>query len=320
MMTDTEAETDPLIDPRGLWAAKLEKMTAESGYFHQLGANHFGFFLDEGTTLLVTFESLSSVLARPAQLPLAFDQAKANGWSLLTLIADGETWFRDPAIYAFFDRQVDDAFFEDFDRVLFYGAGMGGYAACAYSVAAPGAQVLALNPRATLDPSQTRWDNRSRLASRLDFTSRYGYAPDMLEGCARATVIHDPVIVPDAMQAALFRAPYITRLSARNMGEALEPHFVATEILPPLIEQAMAAKLTTESFSKLWRVRRNYLPYLKNLLSLSEQAGRSGHERMICNSVLQRVRAPRFVKRLARLNALENRDEADDSATMHTED
>ena len=82
----------------------------------------------------------------------------------------------------------------------------------------------------------------------------------------------------------------------------------------------MAAKLTTESFSKLWRVRRNYLPYLKNLLSLSEQAGRSGHERMICNSVLQRVRAPRFVKRLARLNALENRDEADDSATMHTED
>ena len=58
MMTDTEAETDPLIDPRGLWAAKLEKMTAESGYFHQLGANHFGVFLDEGTTLLVTFESL----------------------------------------------------------------------------------------------------------------------------------------------------------------------------------------------------------------------------------------------------------------------
>ena len=37
-------------------------------------------------------------------------------------------------------------------------------------------------------------------------------------------------------------------------------------------------------------------------------------------TVLQRVRAPRFVKRLARLNALENRDEADDSATMHTED
>lgn len=302
-MTEIEVETQPQTELRAPWAARMEELTAEAGYLHTLGSKHFGFFVDEGTSLLVTFDTLGNILAQPDQLPWAYQQAKANGWSLLTLIADGETWFRDPAVYAFFDRQVEDAFFEDFDRVVFYGSGMGGYAACAYSVAAPGAQVLALNPRATLDPAQTRWDNRSRVASRLDFTSRYGYAPDMLEGCAHATLIHDPVIAAEAMQAALFRAPYITRLSARNMGDALEAHFIATGILPTLIERAMAADLTAQNFSQLWRVRRNYLPYLKNLLTIAEQSGRIGHERMICNSVVQRVRAPRFVKRLARLNA-----------------
>jgi hypothetical protein len=303
--TETDLKSAPKNAPVADWAARLEEMTAETGYFHTLGAKHFGFFVDDGTTLLVTFESLGKILASPDQLPLGYQQAKANGWSLLTLIADGETWFRDPAVYAFFDRQVDDAFFEDFDHVLFYGAGMGGYAACAYSVAAPGSQVLALNPRATLDPAQTSWDSRSREAGRLDFTSRYGYAPDMLEGCAHATVIHDPQIQAEAMQAALFRAPYITRLCARHMGDVLEDHFSTAQILSKLIDQAMAGRLTALSFAKLWRIRRNYLPYLKSLLAIAEREGRKGHERMICNSVVQRIRAPRFVKRLARLKTAE---------------
>jgi hypothetical protein len=301
-MSDTTITIAPTPDARTEWVARLEQVTEESGYFYNLGQRHYAFFADEGTTLLVTFETLSNVMATPDQLPAVHDFARKHGWSLLTIIADGETWYRDPAVYAFFDRQVDDCFFEDFDRVLFYGAGMGGYAACAFSVASPGAQVLALNPRATLDPAQTRWDTRSRRASRLDFTSRYGYAPDMLEGCDHATVIHDPQIDAEAMQAALFRAPYITRLSARYLGDGLEPHFAQMGILSALVDQAMAGTLTPRSYARLWRARRNYLPYLKAILDLAERGGHTRRERMICTSVVSRVRAPRFVKRLARLN------------------
>ena len=288
-------------DPRTAWISAMEKLTEEEGYFHNLGAHHHVFFADEGTTLLVSFDRLEDILARPGQMPLAHAHAAARGWSHVCVIAEGETWFRDPAVYGYFDRLVDETFLEDFDQVLFFGAGMGGYAACAYSVAAPGAQVLALNPRATLNPAQTGWDRRDLGARKLDFTARYGYAPDMLEGAAQVTVIHDPTIQAEAAQAALFRAPYITRLSARHMGDDLAASFGQMGLLPALLDAAMKAGLTGTVFAGLWRARRNNAPYLRGLLHKAEIAGRVGHEVMICKSVTKRMRAPRFERRLARL-------------------
>lgn len=288
---------------RANWIAKMEALTDESGYFLTLGPRHFSYFADEGTTLLVSFDTVDAILARDGQMPLAHAHAAARGWSHVCVIADGPTWFRDPAVYAYFDRLVDETFLEEFDTVLFYGAGMGGYAACAYAVAAPGAQVLAIHPRATLDPRQTAWDRRDLAARRLNFTDRYGYAPDMLEGAARVTVIHDPTMAEEAAHAALFRAPYITRLSARHLGDQAETGFVHMGSLPDLLDAAMAGQLTPGLFAESWRKRRTYAPYLRALLNKAEAAGRPGHEAMICRSVTRRLRAPRFAKRLARLMA-----------------
>ena len=292
--------TDSLPD-RDAWEQRMEQATEDSGYFHSLGDAHWAYFADEGTTLLVSFESVDAVLARADQMPLADSLARAQGWSVLTIIADGDTWFRDPAVYAFFDRQVDDAFFEDFDQVLFYGAGMAGHAACAFAVTAPGAQVLALNPRATLEPAQSGWDRRNLAARRLNFTARYGYAPDMLEGAGQAVVIHDPTIAVEAMHASLFRAPYITRLSARHMGDNLEPALIGSGLLPALVDQAMTGTLTRQSFAVLWRARRNYSPYLRAILAKAENMGRTKLAIMVCRSVTNRLRAPSFARRLAKL-------------------
>ena len=75
---------------------------------------------------------------------------------------------------------VDYGFFDELDQVVFYGSGPCGYAAAAFSVAAPGATVVAVQPQAKLDPRVTVWDSRHRKMRRADFTSRYGYAPDVL--------------------------------------------------------------------------------------------------------------------------------------------
>ena len=126
----SDAPTEDAPTKPADWTAAMEAATEDDGYFHSLGARHWAFFADQGTTLLVSFESAQAIRARPDNMPLAQATAARHGWSHLCLIADGQTWYRDTAVYRYFDRLVDDAFFEDFDRVLFYGHGHGGHAAC----------------------------------------------------------------------------------------------------------------------------------------------------------------------------------------------
>jgi len=293
---DASAATD-----RNVWLALIDQIGAEEGHFHTVGPQNWALFVDDSPTLIVSFETIDSARARPGQMPLAHHIAAANGWSHLCLISDGQTWFRDPAVYGYFDRLVDDAFFEDFDRVLFYGAGPSAHAACAFSVASPGAQVLLVNPIATLNPAIAGWDDRHRADRRRDFTSRYGYAPDMAEGCARLSLIFDPALKPDAMHAALFHAPYAQALPARLGGPALEGEFARLGILTDIVMQAAAGRLTAYSFATLWRKRRDDANYLKNLLLRAETSGRKGLAIVLCQNVVTRLKLNRFRKRLAEL-------------------
>ena len=282
---------------RAEWIEKIDRLCAEEGYFEPLGPRHHAFFHDDGPVLLVTFESLERILARKGQMPFGHNVALANGWSHLTVICEGETWFRDPAVWGYFDRLVDDAFFEDFDRVLFFGAGACGYAACAYSVCAPGATVLAVSPRATLDPALAGWDRRNPGARRLDFTSRYGFAPDMTEGAARLFLIYDPLLPESAMHAALFRKPWVTPLPARHFGDTIETAIEMADLLPDLLRAIFEDRLTPVTFARLWRIRRRFLPYLKTMLRKTELAGRPLLALMVCRSVTRRLGGPRFRRR-----------------------
>ena len=301
-MSDT-AEPEQLPASRDQWLARLDAIGEDKGYFQTVGQHHWALFVDESPTLLVSFETIDQIRARPGELPAAHAIAARHGWSHLCLIADGATWYRHPAVYGFFDRMVDDAFFEDFDRVLFYGAGMGGYAAAAFSVTAPGASVLLVNPRATLDPGQAGWDRRNLGARRLDFTSRYGYAPDMIEGADKVFVLHDPTSDVDAMHAALFHAPHVTPLRGPLLGDRLDWALAHMGVLDSLIEAAVEDRLTPALWSAAWRKRRDFGPYLRAILQRSADAGRTTHEAMICRSVNRRLNAPRFRKRLAEIEA-----------------
>lgn len=277
------------------WFARIDEIGEELGYFQRLGPRHSAFFVDDGTTLLVTFESVEQIRAAGGgQMPLGHDVARPEGWSHLCIIADGETWYRDPAVIAYFDRLVDDAFFEDFDRVVFHGAEMGGYAAAAYSVAAPGATVVLVRPQATLDPRVTEWDNRFARHRRLDFTSRYGYGPDMIEGAQEAFLLYDPERAQDAMHAALFTKPFVTKLRCRHMGGKLEVELVRMGLLPEILRLACAGRLDARAFHRLFRARREHMPYLMRLLSRLEQRQRHGLMALLARWALQRQDHPRL--------------------------
>ncbi|MDX5351436.1 MAG: phosphoadenosine phosphosulfate reductase [Paracoccaceae bacterium] len=283
------------------WQRAMLSIAEGDGDFLPLGDRHYAFFAEERPILLVTFEDAAAVRDRDDNLPEFYHMAKARGWSLLTILAEGETWWRDPAVFRYFDRLADDGFLEDFDRVIFYGAGPAGYAAAAYSITAPGAELVLVAPRATLDPALAGWDQRHRSARRINFRSRYGYAPDMTESASRVWLMHDPLHRPDAMHASLFQRPWVTQLHARHTGEGTEDTLKELRILDRILEAAMEGKFSSAYFSWLWRGRRSNSSYLRAILAAARLQGRPRREIMICRSVTSRLNAPRFARRLAEL-------------------
>ncbi len=284
------------------WKAQLLAQAEANGMSQDLDKRHFALFIDQKSTLLVTFETMQGIrtLSATAQ-PFGFELVKAQGWSHLCIISDGDTWFRSPRIYGFFDQLIDDGFFEEFDTVLFYGAGPCGYAAAAYSVAAPGATVVAVQPQATLDPRMSEWDDRFPQIRRTSFSDRYGYAPDMLDAAQQAFVIYDPRQELDAMHATLFERTNITRLRMPNMGVALQTRLVEMNILYPILIQAGTGKLDEKAFYQLYRARRNNGAYLRAVMAQLEAGERLTLLTILCRNVISRIRAPKFRRRLDRL-------------------
>lgn len=289
---------------RGDWLNALRKIGNDTGFAQALGRAHAGIFVEEGDTLLVSFETMPGIeTLSETRTPFGFEMTASLGWSSLSVLAHRDTWFRDAKVFGFFDNLQDDGFFDDFENIVFYGAGPCGYAAAALSVSAPGARVVLLQPQATLDPRVTEWDERFAELRRMDFTSRYGYAPDMLEAATQAYVLYDPRERLDAMHAALFERSNVTRFRMPFMGSALQSELMALDLLPSLIHAAAEDRLTTLSFAQMMRARRDHPPYLRKLLARLDADERKELARILCENVVGRMHAPRFRRRLAELEA-----------------
>ncbi|MEQ9693592.1 phosphoadenosine phosphosulfate reductase [Shimia sp. SDUM112013] len=287
----------------GEWLEKLEEIVDEDGYLQPLGQRHVAAFVEDKPTLLVTFETYQGIQARgDTGQPLGFELVQALGWSHLCLLSDGDTWFRDPAVYAYFDRLVDDGFFEDFKEVVFYGAGPGcAYAAAAFSVAAPGARVVAIQPQATLDPRITGWETRHMHMRRTSFTDRYGYAPDMLDAAAEAFVIHDPYERLDAIHAGMFTRSNVTTLRMPFMGANIENDLLEMQLLFRILAKVASGTFNEAAFYAMARARRSYPPYLERLATALQFADRTVLEAVLCANVVCRMKSHKFLHRLEAL-------------------
>ena len=289
------ALSDDLTDTQ--WLVQLEDIGEEEGYFSPLGDDHAAVFVDRSQDVLfVSFETLAGTRAvSETGMPLGFDVCENRGWSHLTLLAMKETWYRSHFVYGYFDRLVDEGFFEDFDKVIFYGAGMCGYAAAAFSVVAPGATVIAVSPQATLARELTEWDTRFEGTRRMDFSSRYGFAPDMLEAADSAYIIYDPDEVEDAMHAALFRGPNIFKHRyRRGRSGAIDGDLRTMGLISRLCEVAVNCCLTPVQVARKMRSRRRHMPYLRALLARVIAEDRPYLTALLCRAVLADRPIPRF--------------------------
>ncbi len=293
------------------WCERANDLAGDDGYCQPLGAGHAAVLVERKPILLVTFETHQKLTElSPQAQPFGWSMVKALGWSHLCVVSNGNTWFRDGRVYGFFDRLTDDGFFDDFEQVIFYGAGPCGYAAAAFSVAAPGARVLMLSPQATLDPRVAEWDDRYIKMRRVSFSDRYGYAPDMLDAADKAVLLYDPESELDAMHAALFTRPNVLRFRTRYLGYRIEASLMRMGMIPRALAQLSTNNLDRLSLSRLFRARRDDTPYLLSVLKRLMADQRDKLTVMHCRRALDRkVGGPRFRKALylakSRLEELE---------------
>lgn len=293
-LVDRQDDGDCFIDFLG---PKHACLTADHHDFMSVNA-------DQSKTLLVTFETVSDFWQGGRQgTPLAWQIAKTTGWACMTCVSGGETWFRDHYVYSFIDRLVDEGRLDAYENVLFYGKGSCGYAAAAFSLAAPSATVLTIAPQATLLPNIAGWDHRFNQARKLGFSAPYGFAPEMAEAARATYVLFDPAMDLDHMHAQLFATHGATVLRTPYLSNITQELLVESDQLVPLMTSALEGSLTQSRLSFMLRTRKTYLPYLRQLLHITDTRDRAGLSTRVCEFTLERYQAPRFRKRLEQLKA-----------------
>jgi hypothetical protein len=178
----------------------------------------------------------------------------------------GQTWFRDSDLFAYIDRLVDEGFFDSFKRVVFCGLGpVGGYAAAAFSIAAPQPELILTSPVASLAPKDAPFETRFSRAKRLDFSTRFGFAPEMSAHAKALYLIFDPATTMSAAHAALYRGAHVTKISLPRHSPLIERLAMADGGLGDLV-LALEADNPTARLRQIFRGRaRADETYLVNL-------------------------------------------------------
>jgi len=283
------------LDQTG-WADRLREIGRDHGFFERLGPDHLALFVQEGDTLLVSFDRAARVFAQePDGLPPGFEAVQRKEWSLLSILSLNDSWFRAPDLMAFFDSLAGAGFFDSFSQVIFLGFGPGaGHAACAYSSAAPGALVLASAPAATLDPELAGFDRRFARERRGD-VSRYGDAPSLVAATRQTVILYDPTDPVSAAHAGQFRAKPVTLAPLRFTGTAPHDLIRAGGLLLSFLRALSHGRLTRHRVAALIRpVRRANGPYLWTLTDIAHRTGHADRARRIADYAAAVTGEPRF--------------------------
>ncbi len=270
------------------WAGIAAGLAGQDGFFRDNGMHSF-LFMPRGSTLVVTFDNLDLAMEkRDDRRPWGFAFIEKQGWSMLGVMANGWTWYRDRWVADQFDALAAEGFFARFDRVVFYGASMGGYAACAFVAACPGADVVAISPQSTLDKVVVPWETRYSTAWDKDFTGKYGDAAEAIPSAGRASILYDPYEPLDAGHAARLVGKNVMKLRTPLLGHRLGSSLNQMGILSPVILAALDGSLTDTQFYRLLRARRAFPRYQRELFQRALAKGRTGLARRVGRWVLAR--------------------------------
>jgi hypothetical protein len=269
----TPTPPEPVQDDS--WDDIANRLAGKDGWYRPGTNGHSFIFVprDPGT-LVVTFDNLDIAMTkREDRRPWGYSFIKDQGWSMLGVLAGGWTWYREPWVHEQFDDLKKTGFFKQFNRVVFYGASMGGYAACAFSPAAPGCDVVAISPQSSVDKSVVPWETRYKTVWDRDFTGKYGDAAKVSKAANRVSILFDPYEPLDAQHAARFTNKNVQHLRAPLLGHRLGSSLNQMGILSPIILGALNGTLTREGYYQMLRQRRSFPRYQRELFKRAVDKG-----------------------------------------------
>lgn len=270
------------------WSSIATTLAGKEGFFRE-SRDHSFLFMKRSDTLVVTFDNLDIAMGkREDRRPWGFSFIEKQGWSMLGVMANGWTWYRDPWVWQQFDDLRDSGFFKQFKRVVFYGASMGGYAASAFVPACPGADVVAISPQSTLDKSIVPWETRYKTAWGSDFSGPYGDAAMVSKAAGRVFLMYDPYEPLDTGHADRFQGKNVTKLRTPLLGHRLGSSLQQMGILAPITLGALNGTLTEADFYRLLRARKTFGRYQKELFKRAVDKGRPDLARKLGRYVLTR--------------------------------
>lgn len=257
----------PQLEADDSWSGIATGLAGANGFFRDGPKGHSFLYVPRNKkVLVVTFDNLDIAMnKREARKPWGYEFIEKQGWSMLAALAGGWTWYREPWVSAQFDDLRSSGFFTQFDRVVFYGASMGGYAAAAFSAACPGADVVAISPQSTLDKRLVPFETRYKTAWHSDFSGPYGDATEASISASRVTILYDPYEPLDSGHVRRFTGANVLALRCPLLGHRLGSSLSQMGILSPIIIGALDGTLTEAAFYKMLRARRDFPRYHKEL-------------------------------------------------------
>ena len=285
--TGRDAPRAPHPEPEP-WPVLAARLAGAGGFVRDDGQHSF-LHIPRGDTLVVTFDNLDIAMEkRSDRRPWGHAFIERQGWSMLGVMANGWTWYRDPWVPAQFEDLAASGLFARYRRVVFYGASMGGYAACAFAAACPGAEVVAISPQSTLDRTLVPWETRYKAAWGRDFSGPYGDAARASAKAARVTLLYDPYEPLDAAHAARFDGANVVKLRAPLMGHRLGSSLHQMGILMPVTLGALDGSLTEGAFYRLLRARKTFPRYQREIFKRALATGHPDLARRLARWVLTR--------------------------------
>ncbi|MEM9717003.1 MAG: hypothetical protein AAF826_10855, partial [Pseudomonadota bacterium] len=209
--------------------------------------------------------------------PWLANHLEHDGYSVLGVQCDKKNWFRMTPAPELLDGLSNTGFFDFFERIVFIGSSMGGFAALSFAPLVPKADVIVWSPQTSLSKQICPFEDRYPYGFRIsDWTTKpYLDAVASVPFSGKIFVLYDPFVLEDKLHADRIQGENVTHIRLPHFAHQSIRMVMKTGALSALIRSVVTTRsVGPEVFSQL-RNRRQQRKWLRQMIADLEARDRS---------------------------------------------